>query len=62
MNKTSNSKKKEDRHKFTAECFNNCIEWKLNASIFQNKTSLGYVCLYLNYFRFFQAKVYFSKS
>jgi len=47
MNKTSQFKKKEEKHKHTIECFNKCIEWKLNASIFHNKTSIGYVNFYL---------------
>lgn len=44
MNKTFNTKKKdENRHKLTTLCFNKCIEWKLTASITNNKTSIGYV-------------------
>ncbi len=35
--------KKNEKHKFVPECLNSCVEWKLNCSIVQNKTSLGYV-------------------
>jgi hypothetical protein len=44
MNKTSQTQnKKQEKHKLTSSCFNTCIEWKLNASISQNKHSLGFV-------------------
>ena len=40
MNKTP---KKEDKHKFSAECFTNCAKWKLNATMTLNKNSIGFV-------------------
>lgn len=48
MNKVNQNKsKREEKHKFSAACFNKCVEWKLNASIFLNKTSFGYVFKYI---------------
>ena len=43
MKQTSQTCSTEEKHKFSATCFNHCVEWKLNASINQNKTSPGYV-------------------
>src|SRR5690349_16126530 len=49
MNKTSQNKRKEEKHKISPNCFNRCVEWKLNASITHNKTSIGYVLFNLIY-------------
>ncbi len=37
------NKKKDEKHKLTGDCFNKCVEWKLNTSITINKTTYGYV-------------------
>jgi len=37
------NKKKDEKHKLIGECFNKCVEWKLNTSITINKTTYGYV-------------------
>ena len=42
------NKKKDEKHKLRGECFNNCVEWKLNTSITINKTTYGYVIIYLS--------------
>ncbi len=61
MNKTSSTKKIE-KHKFTTSCFNTCVEWKLNASLLHNKTSLGYVISIILHIQNFLGKSLFFKN
>jgi len=44
----------DDKHQLSAACFNTCIEWKLSASVGDNKNTYEYVKFFMNLFIDFQ--------